>query len=50
VKLYKSQPKVIEKKGDDDLAQKVVVIAADGLPEVETTVVGVSLISVDQCR
>jgi hypothetical protein len=36
VKLHKSEPKIIEKKATDDSATKVVMIGADGLPEIDS--------------
>jgi hypothetical protein len=42
IRLHKSQPKVVDKKQDDDTVVKTIVIGVDGLPEIEETVVGVS--------
>jgi hypothetical protein len=42
IKLYKSQPKVIEKKQEDETTVKILEFGADGLPVIETSLVGVS--------
>lgn len=42
VKLHKSQPRVIEKKLEDETTVKVIELGADGLPIVDHSVVGVS--------
>ena len=42
VKLHKSQPRVVEKKQEDESVVKVIEIGADGLPVVDHSVVGVS--------
>jgi hypothetical protein len=42
IKLYKSQPKVVEKKQEDETTIKVLELEKDGLPVIETSLVGVS--------
>jgi hypothetical protein len=42
IKLYKSQPKVVEKKQEDETTIKVLELEKDGLPAIETSLLGVS--------
>lgn len=47
LQLHQSQPKVVEKKLEDDSVVKSIVIGDDGLPEIEESVIGVSFSSVN---
>jgi hypothetical protein len=42
IKLYKSQPKIFEKKQEDETTVKVLEFEKNGLPAIETSLVGVS--------
>lgn len=42
VKLHKSQPRVVDKKLEDETTVKVIELGADGLPIIDQSVVGVS--------